>query len=393
MTLESITIRLNADGEEIESKVVTADNDWNYSFTNLDMYKDGNLISYTITEDAVKNYSTTINGYDIINTHTPEKISVSGTKTWTDNDNQDGIRPDSITINLLKNGEKITSKEVTSETNWTYTFENLDKYENGTEIEYILTEEIVEGYETNINGYDITNTHEIEKITFQATKIWEDNDNQDGIRQTEITVKLYKNGELFQSVKITEENNWTYEFKDLDRYENGEEIIYTIEEDIVLGYDTEINYDEIDENNVISVVITNTHIPEETTIEINKIWNDYDNATLSRPNNIEVDLYANGEYLKTVVITDQNNWKYAITQLPKYINGEEITYTISEKEVEGYTTTYDEFNIINTIEIGKGGDVEVLPPQTGVNDTTANYSYNQLTIILAGLFLLIKKFI
>ena len=144
------------------------------------------------------------------------------------------------------------------------------------EMIYTLTEETVDGHETNINGYDITNTHEIEKITFKTTKIWDDNENQDGIRPTEINVKLFKNGELLDTVTITEEDNWTYIFENLDRYENGEEVIYTIEEDIVLGYNTEINYDSIDENNIISSTIINTHTPEKIEININKTWNDYD---------------------------------------------------------------------------------------------------------------------
>ena len=37
----------------------------------------------------------------LTNTHTPELTSITGTKTWKDADNQDGKRPESITVNLL----------------------------------------------------------------------------------------------------------------------------------------------------------------------------------------------------------------------------------------------------------------------------------------------------
>ncbi|WP_257646468.1 MULTISPECIES: Cna B-type domain-containing protein [Streptococcus] len=40
-------------------------------------------------------------------------MSLSGTKTWDDNNNQDGKRPDSITVILLANGTKVASQEVT----------------------------------------------------------------------------------------------------------------------------------------------------------------------------------------------------------------------------------------------------------------------------------------
>lgn len=94
----------------------------------------------------------------------PEKITVEGSKTWDDAKNQDGKRPEEITINLLKNGEKIASKKVTEADGWKWKFENLEKYENGKLIEYTISEEKVEGYKTEIagnakDGFVITNTY------------------------------------------------------------------------------------------------------------------------------------------------------------------------------------------------------------------------------------------
>ena len=49
----SITVKLLADGTVIESLVVTADTDWNYSFTDLPKYKDnGTLIKYSVSGDC-----------------------------------------------------------------------------------------------------------------------------------------------------------------------------------------------------------------------------------------------------------------------------------------------------------------------------------------------------
>ena len=45
------------------------------------------------------------------------------------------------------------------------------------------------------------------------------------------------------------------------------------------------------------------------------------------------------------------------------------------------------------MELGKGGDVEVLPPQTGVAGTNSNLALTILSSIFVGLFLIIKKFI
>lgn len=88
-----------------------------------------------------------------------EKTSVSGTKTWRDNNNQDGIRPSSITVNLLANGQQVASKKVSASDNWQYSFDNLAAYANGQKITYMVTENAVAGYTSTVDGYNITNTH------------------------------------------------------------------------------------------------------------------------------------------------------------------------------------------------------------------------------------------
>ncbi|MCO4502653.1 Cna B-type domain-containing protein [Streptococcus infantarius] len=103
-----------------------------------------------------------------------------GTKTWNDNDDQDGKRPDSSTVNLLANGTKVASQEVTADTNWTYTFLNLAKYANGSAITYAVTKDSVDNYTVTINGYDITNNYTPGKTSLTVTKVWDDSDDQDG---------------------------------------------------------------------------------------------------------------------------------------------------------------------------------------------------------------------
>ncbi|WP_339327021.1 Cna B-type domain-containing protein, partial [Ligilactobacillus salivarius] len=55
-------------------------------------------MTYTVTENADAGYTSTVDGYNVTNNHTPATVKVSGTKTWNDNNNQDGIRPSSITV-------------------------------------------------------------------------------------------------------------------------------------------------------------------------------------------------------------------------------------------------------------------------------------------------------
>ena len=74
---ESITVILNRNGSPVDSKKVTATDDWSYEFTNLPVYSDDGLTAYTYTvdEEPVEGYITTVSGTDLINTITSVKIS------------------------------------------------------------------------------------------------------------------------------------------------------------------------------------------------------------------------------------------------------------------------------------------------------------------------------
>src|SRR5699024_229109 len=117
--------------------------------------------------------------------------------------------------------------------------------------------------------------------------------NQDGKRPESITVRLLANGEEVDQIVVKAENEWKYSFADLPKFENGEEINYTVQEDEVDDYSTEIDgfnitnsyVEPIDFSRVIihfiflnSVIdgfnITNSYTPEQTSINVVKAWDD-----------------------------------------------------------------------------------------------------------------------
>ncbi|MGB4614221.1 MAG: Cna B-type domain-containing protein, partial [Erysipelotrichaceae bacterium] len=197
----------------------------------------------------------------ITNSRTPETVDVSGTKTWNDANNQDGKRPTSIKINLLKNGTKINSQTVTDDGsgNWTWTFAGLDKYENGTLIPYSITEEAISEYSTQVNGYDVTNSYTPGKTSVQVTKSWQDNNDQYGYRPTSVTIKLLADGvDTGQTITLNAGNNWTDTFTNLDEYKAGQKIVYTVQEVPlgIVGYSTSISG-----GMTTGYVVTNTFKP------------------------------------------------------------------------------------------------------------------------------------
>ena len=345
---DSITVNLFANGTKVDSKEVTANDNWKYSFTNLPKYAAGNEIIYTVSEELIDGYEASVNDYNITNTHETEKTEVSGIKSWDDNNNQDGIRPSKITVNLLTDGTKVDSKEVTADNNWKYSFTDLPKYVDGKEIVYTVTEDAVEGYESTVNGSNILNTHIPETTEVSGTKTWNDANDQDGKRPESITVNLLANGEKVNSQVVTAAGNWTYNFTDLPKYKAGKEIKYKVEEVAVADYTTKVEgYD-----------IYNTHTPETTSISGTKTWNDANDQDGKRPKSIKVNLLANGKVVQTKEVTAADNWSYAFNDLPIYEEGkvgQKLTYTISEEAVKDYTTVIDKTNITNSYTPGKIG--------------------------------------
>lgn len=353
----SIQVELLADGVSTnKTATLNADNEWSYTWKDLDEKSKGQDIVYTVKElSNVDGYSSSINDSNIgnviiTNKHTPETTEVNGTKVWDDKDNQDGKRPESVTVNLLKNGEKVDSQTVNATSNWSYAFSNLPKYENGQLIDYTVTEDHVEDYSTTINGTTITNKYTPGKTTATVTKNWEDKNNQDGQRPGSIQVELYANGKATgEKATLSESNDWTHTWQDLDEKSQGKAISYTVKElSNVNGYTS-----TIDDSNIGNVILTNTHKPETTKVEGKKVWDDKDNQDHKRPDTVTINLLKNGEKIDTKTVDASSDWSYAFNDLPKYDNGEEIQYTVTEDHVEDYSTTIEGTTITNKYTPGK----------------------------------------
>lgn len=236
-------------------EVTEADN-WQYSFNDLDKYtNNGKEYSYRVDEEEVPKYKKIIEGNNIINSYIGE-TRIEGEKIWQDQDNQAGKRPNKVTVNLLADGKMVKSQEVSEETEWKYSFENLPEYEDGKVIEYTVTENEVSGYTTEIKGTTLTNHYTPGQKSATVTKRWEDNNDKDGIRPDKVTVQLYANGEKKgDSIDLNTENQWTYTWQGLPEKVQGKEIAYTVKEvNKVSGYTATVN-----DNDLGNIIITNVH--------------------------------------------------------------------------------------------------------------------------------------
>ncbi len=180
-------------------------------------------------------------------------------KVWQDQNNHDNIRPDEVTVTLLRktigvagdfepvmdaSGMPMTLT-LSEANNWKDYFYQVDVVdEMGNRYAYSFEENDIEGYtlttEENGNGqYTLINTHPNEQIEVKGEKQWSDNDDALGLRPEAITVKLYRDGEYLKKQTVTSDadGNWSYNFGKLDKYEQGgRPFVYTVEEEYVPKY-------------------------------------------------------------------------------------------------------------------------------------------------------------
>ena len=380
----SITVNLLANEKKVAEKTVTKDDDWKYSFTDLPKYEKGQEIKYTVTENAVAEYTPEINGHNIKNSYTPEETSVTVTKGWNDANDQDGKRPKSIKVQLYGDDKKVGEEVELSEGNgWTHTWTKLPKKAKGKDIKYEVKEVTeVDGYTAEIDNSDIgniriLNSHTPETTEIKGKKTWNDGDNRDGNRPKEITVNLLANGKKIKEAKATADTNWEYSFTDLPKYEGGKEIEYTVTENTVKGYSTDIKgYD-----------IENNCTPKKTSVTVTKRWNDSNDKDKIRPDSINVQLYANGEKKgEAVQLKAENKWSYTWKDLPQKENGKDIKYTVKEVgKLKGYTVKVDDKNHGNIIITNTHTPKEITNPETG--DTNRLIPYILMLLLSVTAFM------
>mgnify|MGYP000925586472 CR=1 FL=1 len=356
-----ITVNLLADGEKVASKEVkaAADGTWSTVFTKLPKFKVGKVIKYSLTEEVVSEYTSEINDFNITNKYTPKMIDYQVTKTWNDNNNQDGKRPDHITVHLMKTVGGVTTEvekydikvaeaDPANGNVWKHTFTNLPKYEAGQEIVYSVKEDAVAGYETSIKGQEITNTHEPETIVISGKKVWEDANNQDGKRTATVKVQILKGKEIVDEIETSEEKGWAFESKPLPKYENGQEIKYEVKETTKIEGYTTINPKEPSADG--KYTITNKRTPEKVNLTGQKTWNDANNQDNIRPTEIKVRLLADGKDTgKVATASEATDWKYSFKDLDRYKAGKEIVYSVEEVDVaKGYTSKANGMNLVNS---------------------------------------------
>ena len=385
---------------------LSAENNWTATLEKQPVYGKSGKYTYSISEAKVDGYTGSVEtavdksgnyAFKLTNTHAVETTQVGVTKVWDDADNADGLRPDSVKVELLADGAA-TGKTVTlnAGNNWTHTWDNLAKKAGGKDVAYTVREaEVPEGYTSVMTGgmvknngafsYTLTNKHEIESTALNVKKVWDDADNADGLRPASVKVQLLADGKAAgQPVELSAANEWKHAWGDLPKLADGKTIKYTVAEvDVPEGYASVVTG-----NASFGFTITNTHAVKTTAVGVKKIWNDGNDQDGLRPAEVTAQLLANGEVVAEAKLSAQNAWAHQWTDLPIFANGKAIEYTVAEADVpEGYTSSVmgsaaDGFTLVNahttattSVSVHKEWKDSAGNPQSGVHPAVTAQLY------------------
>lgn len=316
--------------------------------------------SYDVVEVAVEGYTTdkTVNdektAYSFTNTIGQSTFDITGTKAWTGVPEGENL-PETVTVILNRNGEKIDEDVITAAEGWNYAFEGLDKYDLTTGKEYVYTvTDSVGGFTATdgvkSNGYQLTNAFvpDYWKTSFEVIKAWNDGGNADGDRPESIYVGLYAGDTFLKYAELTSDT-WKHTFTDLPKYatDGKTPIQYTVKEGTVAGdvftpAGASIELDGVTYTILIAGgQITNTRDSETggstVTYSVSKIWNGPTSA------DVAFGLFRNSETTPIQTITGGEMtaaqatdavWSASFAPVDKFDgSGSRYTYTVKEGTV------------------------------------------------------------
>ena len=452
--LPEVTIQLevkDSTGEVVEdltqTETVSAANGWDYRFDGVPL-KDaaGEYNTFSITEVlpedlegvSVTQVSATDNqngGVDFVNRWN-ELVTLNLEKAW-DDTGRESLRPDSVTFQVTgKAGGTTVSQAtvtLTAAEDWKARATGLPRWyytDDGTatEIEYTVTENIVNGYKltgtvrTPESGYTdraatwtLTNAVSINMVHVVVQKSW--------LSETNSPVDIVLKGDLgvyerTWTETLSEENDWKTDwYLPASTEVNGvrTEYVWSVQETVPEGWELvetrrsekPTSSDEL----TITFTLVNTR---RTTVAISgqKLWQNPGSVEDSDLPDVTVTLRVlkNGETVdtQTTQVTADTGWAYTFANVPTVdTDGTAYTYEITEPEtipVEGgavtqvkadsnatggvdFTNRWQEYVTVKLTKVWKDAGYEGLRPDSiavQVNGTVSGSTVSQTSVRLTA---------
>ena len=332
------------DGVVYDSVILDEENDWTHRWNDLD----ADYI-WTVTEkDVPDGYTVSIRQegitFVITNTYQPdiETTDKQVIKVWDDNGNTEN-RPSAIVVELLAGNQVYDTVTLNELNNWQYRWKGLDASYRWSVREKYVPDGYTDSVTKSGNTFIITNTldEEIETVSRQVIKIWEDSGYEEN-RPAEITVELLENGQVYEAVVLSSDNNWMYQWNGLNKDSVWSVREVTLPENYTSSISTEGTV----------FIITNTYTPPYTPPApvdrtVLKVWKDEGHIE-ERPSEVLAALLCNGEVYEVVTLNEANSWTYHWNGLDGAKEWTVVEYTLLDKYTSSVTQDGNTFIITNT---------------------------------------------
>lgn len=237
---DSILVTVYRDGVPFRTVTLSAANSWQHKFYMLP-----NTGIYTVEESPVTDYQAAytpvLDGCIIVNTYIggsgsgggggggtppepdPTPAHVCVTKIWDDDDNAEGKRPGSITVQLLQDNTVIKTAMLSKANSWKYTFTGLDASKTYTVKEITVTDYSASYSGSASTGIYILNRYtgatdpgtppppvipQPEQVSIPVSIQWEDQNDAAGKRPGVATVHLIADGSIIATLQLYPGNSW-----------------------------------------------------------------------------------------------------------------------------------------------------------------------------------------
>ena len=321
----------------------------------LPKYNDDNsLAAYTVTEKNVKGYTAdvdkftgiTANSKPIEFTNTRNTKNITVTKQW--KDTPESLKKD-VEVVLTENGKvsdrRDAVKTIKNDAEHKVVYTNLPETDtDGNKIGYSVNENSVEaGFEAAVTKNDdgnivVTNTYKkLKEDTISVTlkKVWVGGEGNNATfkfinkktKDAQTVVLSADTKDLNEDVDGDGHVTWTYEVKNLRKYDDDANLIDYVVEEVTNKAYTLKGANSLEVKAGDTATFTNVRVERKLTL--NKEWISEEKA----PVTVNV---AAGEINFNILLRKENGWKYD-KLLPVYdVEGSPIQYTITEKEIQGY---------------------------------------------------------
>ena len=142
----TVSVLKNGVKDDNLTVVLSQENGWKASFSNLPKEDANGQIVYTVSEEELAGFKAAISGTDengfTISNYNGSRVVIPVTKIWKGN----GTHPDLLSVQLFADGEKVAAYTLNEANAWQHSFDMPKFNANGKEIRYTVTEDSISGY-------------------------------------------------------------------------------------------------------------------------------------------------------------------------------------------------------------------------------------------------------